>query len=134
MPKPLTTAAMTLVSNHEGTVALAVNAKAGPGASITEWSVDWGDGEEETNTVPLPATARHAYVGRCAPLIIFTVRDSKSKVVSTGMNLLVAAAPEPPIPPEPGTLDAKIPAADSGVLFGERAWQYQAVAAPVVRK
>src|SRR5262245_55623559 len=130
MPKPQTTVAMTLVSNVEGTVVLRVNAKAAAGASVSEWSMDWGDGEEETSTAPLPASATHAYVASGAPLIIVSVKDSKGKVVSTGMNLLVTV-PVTPVPPEPGTLTAKTAAAESSMVSPSRAWQYQQSAAPL---
>lgn len=131
MPKRTTTAAITLLSNDRGRVQLALNAAAAPGGSVVEWSVDWGDGEVEDGTLPLPTTATHSYVNVGAVLAILTVKDSKGKVVSEGMNLAVQPVPVP-IPPEPGTLDAKIPPSDTGVLFAPRDWQYQQMSAPLL--
>src|SRR5262245_18618015 len=113
MPKPVTTAAMTLVTNRDGTVVVQLNAKGGAGARITEWSMDWGDGEEETSTAELPSTASHAYVAPGGPLLIFSVKDSKNKIASTGMSLVVTPI-APPIPPEPGDATEANPVSNSG--------------------
>jgi hypothetical protein len=131
MPKRTTTAAITLLTNEAGRVQLALNAKAAPGGSITEWSVDWGDDETEDHTEPSPGTVTHSYVTAGPVLIVFTVKDTKTKIVSEGLNAIVDAAPIV-VPPEEGTFDALIPPSDSGTLFTPKTWQYQSMAAPMV--